>query len=142
MTTKEYLSQIYYADQKIGRLQRRRDALRARLYSSGSVSGQLNADRVQESLSDDRILKLIAQVDELECDIVDEIARLRKLQHRIAGEIEQVEDDRYRTILHDRYVLCRRWEDIARTMGVDKRWLFRLHGRALQDFGKKLKLTI
>ena len=136
MTAKEYLRQIYIIDQKIGRLNRRREALRSDLFSVGSPAGQMNADRVQTSLSGDKMVKLIAQVDTLERDIVAEVKRLRRKQRQIARQIEAVEDDRYRTILHDRYVLCRKWEDIADTMGVDVRWVYRLHGMALQEFEK------
>ena len=134
MTAKEYLSQIRIIDGKIGRLNRRRDALRSGMYSVGSPAGQMNADRVQTSLSGDKMVKLIAQVDELERNIVKEIKRLRAKQDRIAKQIESVEDERYRTILHDRYVLCRKWEVIAETMGRDVRHIHRLHGEALRKF--------
>jgi len=137
MTAKEYLSQIKEIDQQIGRMQRRRDALRASLYSLGSPAGSMNADKVQTTVSGDKMLRLIAQADEMELDIVRETLRLRQEQARIAEQIEGLSDQRYRTILHDRYVLCYKWEQIARGMRMDERWVYRLHGQALQAFADR-----
>jgi len=141
MTAKEYLQQIYMIDQHIGRLQRRRDALRGSMYSVGSPAGHMNVDKVQTSLSGDKMVKLIAQVDALERDIVEEVTQLRRKQDYISRQIEDMHDDRYRTILHERYVLRRKWDEIAEIMHMDVRWIYRLHGQALQAFGRQYKLT-
>ncbi len=141
MTTKEYLQQIYQAQQKIKRLERGREQLRANLYSIGSPSGDLSPDKVQSSITGDKMLKLIARVDALEKDIVIEIARLTGLIKKISAEIERIPNNRYRNLLHDRYILTWKWERIAVDMDVDIRHVYRLHGKALQEFEKIRRST-
>lgn len=134
MTTKEYLQQIWRIEKKIDRLKRRREDLRADLYSIGSPSGNMDADRVSTSTSGDSMLRLIARVDELERDIVSETNYLVAKKKIICDQIEGMPNDRYREILSDRYVLCWRWEKIAIMTNLDIRWVYRLHGSALQAF--------
>ena len=134
MTTKEYLQQIWKINRKIDRLNRRREDLRADLYSIGSPSGKMDADKVSTSTSGDSMLRLIARVDELERDIIKETNTLVMKKTAIYNQIEKINDDRHREILFARYVLCWRWEDIAAKMNLDIRWVYRLHGAALQSF--------
>ena len=134
MTTKEYLQEIYKLSRRIKRLQEIRAEIRADLYSVKSAP--LSSDKVQSSAGDDRMAKLIAKVDRIERDIVDQIDKLTDRREAICGQIEQVEDERYKTILYDRYVLCHKWERIAVDMDLEIRWVYRLHGEALKSFEK------
>lgn len=47
--------------------------------------------------------------------------------------VESVPDERQRLLLSLRYISFTRWEDIAEQMGYDVRWIYRLHGNALQS---------
>ena len=132
MTTKEYLQEIYKISRRIKRLQEIRAEIRADLYSVRSAP--LDSDKVQSSVSDDRMAKLVAKVDWIERDIIDELDVLTERRKVICGQIEQMTDERYKTILHDRYVLCHKWERIAVDMDLDIRWVYRLHGEALKSF--------
>jgi hypothetical protein len=38
-----------------------------------------------------------------------------------------------------RYINNKGWDDVAREMGYDKRWIMRLHGRALKEIDEILK---
>ena len=140
MTAKTYLQQIYNIQQQIERLRRRRDAIRADLYSLGSPAGQLDTDRVQTSnMMGDRMLELVAQADELDQGIVYEIKRLQRKREQIAGEIETLPNERYRKLLFERYVVCRKWPQIAVILSttdqpLDLRWVYRMHGHALKMF--------
>lgn len=142
MTTKEYLQQIFTIRQKISRLNSRRDEIRREMYAMKSPAGKMSADKVQSSTTGDQILKLIASVDSIERDIVEEIQILERMRDRISREIEAVPDDRYKRLLHQRYELCWRWEKIAADWGADGisvRHIYRLHGDALKAFAKVLK---
>lgn len=140
MTAKTYLQQIYNIQQQIDRLRRRRDAIRADLYSLGSPAGQIETDRVQTSnMMGDRMLKLVAQADELDQGIVYEIGRLQRKREQIAREIESLPNERYRKLLFERYVVCRKWPQIAAILSttdqpLDLRWVYRMHGDALKMF--------
>lgn len=134
MTTKEYLQEIYKLSRRIKRLQEMRVEIRADLYSVKSAP--MTPDKVQSSITGDRIEKLIAKVDRIERDIIDEIDELTERRKNICDQIEQMTDERFKTILYDRYVLCHKWERIAVDMDLDIRWVYRLHGEALNSFEK------
>lgn len=146
MTTKEYLQQIYVIRQKIRRLNARRDTIRLELYAVKSPAGNMSADRVQSSVTGDRIERLIAKVDAVEQDIVAHIEKLEKARARISEQIEAVPDERYRRLLHQRYEQCWTWERIAvewqkgaNESGMSVRHIYRLHGEALRAFEKIIK---
>lgn len=134
MTAKEHLQSVYAISQKINRLQARREDIRNDLYSLGGMD--MSADRVQTSPKGDRMLELIATVDEIERDLVDEIKELTEDKQKIIREIERVPQENYKQLLYDRYVLCQRWEKIALDRNKGVRWIYRLHGKSLQAFEK------
>lgn len=138
MTAKEYLQQVYHMHRKVNRLKARREQLRAEMYSIGSPSGKMDADRVQTSMSGDTMLRLIAKVDSLERDIVYEIDEMLDSQRRIAKEIERIPNERQRDVLHKRYIECKRWEQIAVDLDVSVRYVYMVHGDALQAFAKMM----
>ena len=139
MTTKEYLQQVYKAECKIKYLQGRREQLRSSLYSIGSPAGHMNPDKVQSSIDGDRLERLIAKVDQLERNIVEELHRLMDLQERIAKEISSVQNPKQRYLLRARYINFNRWEKIATDLDVSLRYVYMLHGIALQSFDKVRK---
>ena len=137
MTAKEHLQQVYAIQRKIKRLQDRREDLRADLYSVKSPS-DLPEIRVQTSLTGDKMLELVAKVDELERGIIAEIDELTEKKQEIISEIERVPQENYRQLLFDRYILCQKWEQIALDRDKGVRWIYRLHGKALNTFEKVL----
>jgi len=136
MTAKEYLQQIRNAHKRIQTLEARREQLRSDMYSIKSPAGSMNPDKVQSSMTGDALIKIIAQVDSMERDIVRELRKLYCLQRTITNQIDGIKDERYHTILYQRYVLFYMWEQIAVNMGIEIRWVYRLHGKALQEFGR------
>ena len=134
LSTKEYLQQVYRISQKVRRLRHRREDLRNDLYSLGSPAGSMDADKVQTSMSGDSMLRLIAKVDLLERDIVRELEVLENRKSVIVAQIEELSDDRYKTLLFERYVLLRSWDQIADDMGYQLKWVYDLHGQALLEF--------
>lgn len=141
MTAKEYLQQIYITTKKIERLEQSREQLRADLYSIKSPSGSMSSTVVSSSVSGDKMEKLIAKADCIERDIVKELDRLIKKRDKITRQIEKVPDERYRTILYQRYVQCLKWERIADNLNHDLRYVYRLHGDALQVFDKLFDIS-
>lgn len=136
MTAKQYLRQIYLISARIKRLSEQREQIRAEMFSIKSVSGEMNPDKVLSSIEGDSMLRLIARVDEIEREIVKEMERLQKKRARMSKKIETLPEDKYREVLHQRYIMCRKWEDIAEQMNVSVRYVYMLHGQALQSFQK------
>lgn len=137
MTAKEHLQQVYAIQRKIKRLEARREDLRADLYSVKSPS-DLPEIRVQTSLTGDKMLELVARVDELERSIIDEVKTLTEMKQGIIAEIEKVPNENYKQLLYDRYVLCKKWEQIALDRDRCVRWIFQMHGKALKSFEKTM----
>lgn len=115
-------------------LMREKDDLRACLFAYGRSPSDLTADRVQASPDPDRLVALISKIDAKEKQIVRRIDALVDLKEKISGQIQKLQDPRYAELLHSRYVLCEKWEDIARGMHVDPRYVYKVHGRALMAF--------
>ena len=134
MTAKEHLQTAFIISRKLKRLNDRREDLRADLYSLGSPS--FDQDRVQTSKSGDRMLELVARVDEVERDIVVEFNALTEAKQRIIKEIERVPNENYKQLLFDRYILCQRWEKMAVDRNTGVRWIYRMHKNALNAFEK------
>lgn len=118
-------------------LARERDDMRDCLYAYGRSPSDLTADRVQTSADPDRLLDLIAKINAKERLITRKISVLVDLKTTISGQIQLLDDARYEELLHSRYVMCQRWEEIAVQMHMDLRWVYRLHGQALDAFGKR-----
>lgn len=107
------------------------------LYAYGRSPSDLTADRVQSSVDPDRLLELISKINEKDQMITRKISALVDLKAKISGQIQQLQDTRYEELLHSRYVMCLRWEEIAVQMHIDLRWVYRLHGQALEAFAKQ-----
>lgn len=131
------MQQIYYADRRIKMLQREKGDLRDTLYSLGRSPSDLTHDRVQASSDPDKMLSLISKIDRKEAEITKRIDELVDMKTVISNQIQKLGDTKYTEVLHSRYVMCSKWEDIAAQMGKTERWVLRLHGRALLEFEKK-----
>ena len=131
MNAKEYLSQAVRLDQKINSKLEQVSKLRN---LSMKASGLRLAERIsgtkEHSLMESALVKMI----DLEYEINADIDRLVGLKREMATLIERVNDPSQRLLLEMRYLCGNTWEDIAQKMGYDLRWVYRLHGKALQEF--------
>ena len=99
----------------------------------------MDADKVQTSTSGDAMLRLISKIDLIEHDIVREMTLLEDTKCRIIGQIEALSDDRYKTLLTERYVFFDTWEQIATSMGYQLKWYTTCTDRRsshLRQYGK------
>ena len=138
MTAKEYLRQIRILDIKIK--QRTEEQIRLRSDAMQNGSPQLSADKVQTSITGDRMGDLLTTCAALEAEIKDLIKNFVNLRHKIIGEIQSLQDRRYVEILYLHYVDYKRLEEIAcimkKTNGEPYSYdhIASLHGYALQEF--------
>lgn len=126
MTKKEYLSQVYKMDKRIRILQGKIEKLRASLeYHSPSLEsggGGGSPDKMPDTIS--KIMEYEQHAAQLQAAYVDKYIEIDRAIH-------SVEDDTLREVLERRYLLYQKWEQIAQEMHKDIRWIYRLHGRAL-----------
>lgn len=135
MTAKEYLRQIGTLDAKINRRMKQVEELKALATSTGSLTP---GDKVQSSPSGDKMSSTVIKWIDMEHEVTRMIDELVDLKNQIIGEIHQLDDQRYIKILEMRYIDQETFEQIAVTMHMDIRHIFRLHGYALQEFTQKI----
>ena len=127
MTAKDYLRQVYRLDRRIELDRRKIEKLRAVLDykppSGGSGSGS-SADRIPDTLA--KIIEYEEQAERL-------TKRYIEVYMEVETAIAAVSDPVLREVLERRYLLYQKWEEIADAMHRDLRWVYRLHGKALQQ---------
>ena len=137
MTAKEYLRQYGQLKREVLRLIDERQRwvdLATRItptYSDVPVSGQSG---------DGKIPAAVERIAEQEEKIDARFRELMALLDEIEGKIAGIEDGRQREILRRRYLGGQKWEEIAKEMHLDYRWVLRLHGRALQKIEAETKI--
>ena len=94
------------------------------VYSDMPHSPNRNTGRMEET---------IAKIIDLEHEIDRDIDALVDLKQEIIHIVNSIESAEYRTILEMRYLQFKKWEQIALSMSTDLRWVYRMHGRALNE---------
>ena len=129
MTAKEYMEQARYLDMQINsKIEQIRNlnelATKATtVYSDMPHSPNRNTSRMEET---------VVNIIDLDRDI-DALVNLKREIMRVVNRIESAE---YKTILEMRYLQFKKWEQIALLMSTDLRWVYRMHGRALNEVQK------
>lgn len=136
MNTKEWLMRAWRIDKKITALIIARDETRNRCLS---VTVPLDGERVQSSA--DHNAKQI-QLASLEQEIDKRVDELCAMKLKILAAINEVSDSTLRTLLIERYISFKTWEQIAVDMGYSYvHIVHNLHPMALISFFRKLKLV-
>ena len=136
---RDYLQQAFFIHRRILTLERERQQIRADIYGVRSPSN-MSADRVQSSITGDKLERLIAKVDEREREIVDELVRLETAKQTIRAQIGKVtgandwETQMFRTILYHRHILFETWTEIFSFLHLERSRTFELYGQALKAF--------
>lgn len=132
VSAKEYLKSIRMLDMAIK--VKEEELYRLKL-NIASLSPQTTGERVINSSTSD-MMSTVDKIVDMQAVINAEIDRLVNLKEEARSKINQLKDTRYVSLLTDYYINCKTWEQVADDMGYDLRWVYRLHGRALQSFSK------
>ena len=111
------------------------------IQSSDSIrnwnAGRLQAVRtLQEPLA--ALPEASKTLSDLAADITAEVQAYAALQRQLQTLIDSLPVPEYRTLLELRYLSGSKWEEIAEAMSMHVRWVYRMHGRALQAAQKIL----
>jgi regulator of replication initiation timing len=129
MTAKEYLSQTYRIDQRINSKLEQVTSLRDLAAKATMTFSDMPHNAVRNSHSRERIIDKIL---DLESEINADIDDLVDLKREMVQLIKRIENSEYQTLLEQRYLCFKSWEQIAVDMGYELRYLHKLHGRALE----------
>lgn len=131
---KEYLYQIWNLDREIEIKYRELEKVRSQIGIKPQPDPDTNVGH-STSISDP-VFDYIAKVTKLEAQLDKKIDRLIDLKTKIIGQIDGMDNRTYRNILTCRYVLMQTWDEVAESVGYERRQCIRLHGRALQEFAQ------
>lgn len=135
MTTVEYLSQISRCEDMIERKQN--EILKLDNLAHGIKSPTYDPNKVQSSLSGDKmgniVVKLVETQEELE-DLIESYIDKRKY---IISQIDQIPNQISYKILTDRYIEQKRYYEIANEIQYSEKWVRKAHARAIREFEEK-----
>lgn len=129
MTAKEFLRSVRGIDRRIRESEERAARVRARLESGrrSALSGMPRGGSKDWTETSD------ALVDFERC--VNRLTReMAALKSAALYAIAEIDDPRLREVLELYYIDGRTWDEVAGGMDADRRWVLRLHGRALGKF--------
>ena len=135
MTAKEYLNQAHRLDQRI-------DAKIAQVASlnelatkcTATLTGMPRTPNSGGSTLADTVCKII----DLQNEIASDMDCLVQIKKDIVDVIGRVEDVELRILLEQRYLCGATWEEITMNLYHNRRWIFRLHDKALDAVQKIL----
>lgn len=134
---KEYLLSIALLDAKIDARVSEMDELKDRLLH---ITATLSPDKGgSASGTQDKMAGTMARIVDLQRQINADIDGLVDRKNEALKMLDSMKNPVHMTILHRRYFLHQPFERIATDMNYTYRWVTRLHGRALQEFGKVMQ---
>lgn len=130
MTAKEYLRQLWQLDREINIKYQELEHLRASI----GIKAMNREDVVNSGQTSDPVAETVTRIIAMEEHINRKIDKLIDLRKKITDQIERMDSRIFRNILTCRYVLMQNWDDVAESVGYERRYCIKLHGRALQAF--------
>lgn len=138
MKAKDYLSQAYKLDRRIDcKLRQTEDLRELATRATASIHAERVSGTKQRSPMENAIVKLI----DLEHEINDDIDRLVDMKREIAVVISKLPSPSHKILLELRYLEGKTWDEIAKDMDYDIRWVYRLHGKALKEIEAEISNT-
>lgn len=130
---KEYLGQVYRIDERINAKLEQVMALRSlAAKATATLSDMPRPESPNHSRMEDIILKIIGLENEINADI----DRLVDLKRKVGEAINALGHPEYQTLLELRYLCFKSWCEICVALGYGDRYVFKVHGRALEAFAK------
>ena len=111
-------------------MRKRLTSVKATQYRDIDVQGGIR------KTSEDRIIEYIEYSEQIN-ELID---KLIKLKMTAVERIENIDDGLYRTLLTERYVNNKSWEDVAGLIGYSERRTMEHHNDALREYEKVNKV--
>jgi hypothetical protein len=136
MTAKEYLQQAYKIDMKLKTKKMELEQLRLIPLKKESKSFT-SGERKRNNSPHDPVADIYEKIEAYENEVNEEIKKLIITKNQISRRIGAMPDDKLRLILQKRYLTYQIWDDIADDLGKDYRYIYRMHNKALKEFGER-----
>ena len=134
MGIKHYLKQVFVLSERIEANKAKLEELRdvAEMETSKPIVANPVMGGKLKSESGGAVVALL----DLESKIRDDIVDLFELQAEIRARVYGLRLRDQRVVMQRRYLLLQQWSEIASDMEVDRQWVYRVHGRALQNMAE------
>lgn len=132
MTTAEYLSQISRFEDMIERKQN--EIIKLDNLAHGIKSPSYDPDKVQTSLSGDKMSNIVVKLLENQEELQDMIENYLDKRNHIIAQIDKIPNRISYVVLTDRYVEKNPTHVIASKINYSERWVRKAHARALREF--------
>ncbi len=139
MTAKEFLNRAYLLDQRIRSKSAQIESLNDLATSCSVVLTGMprNPNKATSPMAD-----AVGKIIDLENEVAKDMNILVEIKKDITTVITAVDDPVLRTLLEERYLCGETWEEITISLNRNRRWIFRLHDRALEAVQKILDSKI
>ena len=128
MTPKEYLLQYRDAVRRATAAQDHLDELRAMAERITPNYGSSGGGTHQTG---DKLGAAVARLVDAESRVSDELELLEATEREVIGTIDKITDGTLHTLLYERYINGKTWEQIAVALNYSYRQTTRMHGAAL-----------
>ena len=136
MTAKEQLRQLATLNQRIDQ---RLKLIEYYMEQAERMGGALSlVGRVTGTKEQSPMERWVDKAIDLARDLEAEVEALRAERRLVGGIVDRIENAKQKQVLELRYFSPQpmTWEEIAEKMGLDERWVRRVHGYALLEYGR------
>jgi hypothetical protein len=133
---KRFLQQVKLYDSKINSLLEELDNLKAMVTK---ITTTLKQDVVSSGGNQDKLGDAVSKIVDLEAEINRAVDCFINRKKAVNDVLDMVYDPEQYAVLYKRYILYKRWEQIACEMSMTYRGVLYVHGRALQTVGAIMK---
>jgi DNA-directed RNA polymerase specialized sigma subunit len=128
MTPKEYLQQYRDAVRRAAAAQDHLDELRS---MATRITPNYSSEGCGTHQTGDKLGAAVARILDAESRVSDELEMLEATEREVIKTINGVQDGTLNTLLYERYINGKTWEQIAVQMNYTYRRVTQLHGKAL-----------
>ncbi len=132
-SAKAYLEQAYHIDARINSKLEQVHALRELATKASVGYSDMPGSPNRRT---DKLESIMAKIIDYENEINNDIDKLVDLRKEIGSVINRVPNLDYQTLLEQRYISFKTWEQIAVFMNYNLRWIYKLHSAALEEVEK------
>ena len=129
---KAYLRQYIDAGRRARRLLEEIEAQRALMVSVRALTYDDMPHGSGDNTAD--LANIVVKIEALFRDLQKEVDHEMEVRQRIASDINRMGSETEKNVLYYRYILGMKWETVANKMHLAERWVFEIHGRALEHF--------
>ena len=134
---KEQLNKVRYIDNEIDAKEEIKAQMRKRLVNIKATQyREIDVQGGVRKTGEDRILEYIEYSEQID-DLIDELVHL---QMAAMNHIEKIDNGLYRTLLTERYINNKEWEEVACSISYSTRRTMEHHNDALREYAKVNKV--